>query len=237
MAVTIYKPGQGYWVRVLTATMLAIVTFAAAGWLWGQMGVLASKLPRTQWTMQVEGLSGTAAAGDRLTLLSRPARTGDAPRELGTAEIASIDPAGGLLTIRKVEMAAPPANADGTTPPALDPAAADSVKAASGFAASIKNRASPQAAVRPELLQGSVAIGTILLGFLIAYYLTAIRKGFIEFLISTDMEMKKVNWSTRRDIIKSTWVVIAAAVLIAGSLFAVDYGLQAFFRAIGVLQY
>ncbi|MBY0262991.1 MAG: preprotein translocase subunit SecE, partial [Phycisphaerales bacterium] len=114
---------------------------------------------------------------------------------------------------------------------------ADSVKAASGFAASIKNRASPQAAVRPELLQGSVAIGTILVGFLIAYYLTAIRKGFIEFLISTDMEMKKVNWSTRRDIIKSTWVVIAAAVLIAGSLFAVDYGLQAFFRAIGVLQY
>jgi preprotein translocase SecE subunit len=236
MAVTIHKPGQGYWVRVLTATMLAVVTFAAAGWLWGQMGVVASKLPRTQWSMQVGDQQGTLASGERITLLAREARSGDAPRELGTAEVASLDASAGLLVIRDVQMAPLPAGTpEGTPTP--EPSAAASVRSAGGFAASIRDRAVSRAAVQPIVLQGATTLTVILIGFLIAYWLTALHKNFVEFLISTDMEMKKVNWSTRRDIIKSTWVVIAASVLIAGSLFAVDYGLQAFFRAIGVLMY
>ena len=55
-------------------------------------------------------------------------------------------------------------------------------------------------------------------------------------LIATDMEMKKVNWSTRKDIIASTYVVIGAAFLIAALIFGVDIFLKELFERIGVLK-
>jgi preprotein translocase subunit SecE len=48
--------------------------------------------------------------------------------------------------------------------------------------------------------------------------------------------MKKVNWSTRREVMGSTWVVIAASFIIAAILYVVDLGFQYFFVAIDVLQ-
>jgi preprotein translocase SecE subunit len=47
--------------------------------------------------------------------------------------------------------------------------------------------------------------------------------------------MKRVNWSTRKTIIGSTWVVIGACVLLALMLFVTDYGLQTIFRAMRLL--
>ena len=40
-------------------------------------------------------------------------------------------------------------------------------------------------------------------------------------LIATDGEMKKVNWSTRKEIVGSTWVVVAATFLLTAVLIAV----------------
>ena len=56
-----------------------------------------------------------------------------------------------------------------------------------------------------------------------------------EFLISTDMEMKKVNWGTRKDIVGSTWVVIGAAFIIAAFIYGVDWSFSMIFKAIGLL--
>ncbi len=60
---------------------------------------------------------------------------------------------------------------------------------------------------------------------------------FADFLISTEGEMRKVNWSTRRELIGSTKVVILFMMLIGLFLFVLDilFGL-AFFK-IGVLQF
>lgn len=229
MALGIYKPGQGYWVRVLTATALGIITLATAGWLWGQMGVVASKLPRTAWNVQVDAPQGAVpAAGERLSLLSRPEKGAEA-KEIGTAEVASFDPASGHLKLQNVTM----------TDPTVDPSQAGSIApiAGAGFKAGIKDRARGEASISPAALQGTVASLVIILGFVLTYWLTASQRKFVEFLIATDMEMKKVNWSTRRDIMKSTMVVIFAAFLIAGSLFAVDFTFQFLFRQIGVLTY
>ena len=44
----------------------------------------------------------------------------------------------------------------------------------------------------------------------------------VDFLIATDSEMKKVNWTTRKELIGSTKVVIFFMILIAGLLFALD---------------
>ena len=61
------------------------------------------------------------------------------------------------------------------------------------------------------------------------------RKGS-DFMIATEGEMKKVNWSTRREIIGSTKVVILFTVLMATYLFVVDIVFQTGFRWFGVLK-
>ena len=58
----------------------------------------------------------------------------------------------------------------------------------------------------------------------------------VEFLIATDSEMKKVNWTTRKELIGSTKVVIIFMFLIAFLLFAFDIVFGYFFYMIGVLK-
>ena len=76
----------------------------------------------------------------------------------------------------------------------------------------------------------------MLVGAFIVYFLVAAKPGSVDFLISTDGEMKKVNWSTKRDIYRSTLVVIACSLIIASGLFVVDTVFAAFFKFVGVLQ-
>ena len=45
----------------------------------------------------------------------------------------------------------------------------------------------------------------------------------VDFLIATDSEMKKVNWTSRKELIGSTKVVIIFMFLIALFLFVVRY--------------
>ena len=40
MAFAIYKPGQGYWTRVLTAVGAGTLVLAGAAWLWRQLSVV-----------------------------------------------------------------------------------------------------------------------------------------------------------------------------------------------------
>ena len=48
--------------------------------------------------------------------------------------------------------------------------------------------------------------------------------------------MRKVNWSTRKEIIGSTQVVIVAAFLLAAFLFGIDTAFAKFFQIIGVIE-
>lgn len=57
-----------------------------------------------------------------------------------------------------------------------------------------------------------------------------------DFMIATEGEMKKVSWSTKREVIGSTKVVIMFTLLMAMSLFVVDITFQALFKALGVLK-
>jgi len=56
------------------------------------------------------------------------------------------------------------------------------------------------------------------------------------FMIATEGEMKKVNWSSRREILGSTWAVIGLTILIALLCFVFDRVFQIFFQWIGVLK-
>jgi preprotein translocase subunit SecE len=57
----------------------------------------------------------------------------------------------------------------------------------------------------------------------------------VEFLIATDGEMKKVNWTSRKDLIGATKVVIFFMLAIAIGLFAIDILFGYLFYYMGVL--
>ena len=57
-----------------------------------------------------------------------------------------------------------------------------------------------------------------------------------DFMIATEGEMKKVNWSSRKEIIGSTKVVIFFTIAMAVFLFGVDLGFQKLFQFIGILK-
>ena len=57
-----------------------------------------------------------------------------------------------------------------------------------------------------------------------------------DFMISTEGEMKKVSWSTKKEIITSTKVVIFTLVLLAVMLGVIDYVFGMLFNKIGILR-
>jgi preprotein translocase subunit SecE len=70
----------------------------------------------------------------------------------------------------------------------------------------------------------------------LAWWVTFNKRPSSDFMIATEGEMKKVSWSTRREVIGSTKVVIVITLLMAFLLFLVDLTFQALFRWAGVLK-
>ena len=81
-----------------------------------------------------------------------------------------------------------------------------------------------------------IAVIMLFAGFIVIYWFTGIGRKPNEFLIATDGEMKKVNWSTRREVYGSTMVVIVATFLIAAVLFVIDFGFSWVARQVGILD-
>jgi preprotein translocase subunit SecE len=75
-----------------------------------------------------------------------------------------------------------------------------------------------------------VVVGTI------AWRIAFVNRGSCDFMIATEGEMKKVSWSTKREVIGSTKVVIMFTVLMAAFLFLVDLVFQQLFQWVGVLK-
>jgi preprotein translocase subunit SecE len=78
----------------------------------------------------------------------------------------------------------------------------------------------------PTLLVAAMAV----LGFWIVN-----RPRSADFMIATESEMKKVSWSSRREIAGSTKVVILTTVILAALLFGVDMLFALIFRSIGLM--
>lgn len=70
----------------------------------------------------------------------------------------------------------------------------------------------------------------------LSWWFTYVHRGFSDFLIATEGEMKKVSWSNRREVLGATRVVILMTVVLALMLFFVDLAFINFFRLIGVLK-
>jgi preprotein translocase SecE subunit len=75
-------------------------------------------------------------------------------------------------------------------------------------------------------LQLGVALVLVLIGSFVTFHYVARKPKSVDFLIATDEEMRKVNWSTRKIILDSTQVVIFATFLIAAYIFVADFLLK-----------
>jgi preprotein translocase SecE subunit len=90
--------------------------------------------------------------------------------------------------------------------------------------------------LQTEIVQG-IALGSLaLLGVIVIYFVFGRHRRANEFFIATEGEMRKVNWSTRKEIVGSTWVVIGISMIITAVLFLSDLLFSTFFKAIGVLK-
>lgn len=232
MSFGIYKQGQGYWVRVMTAAFAGVLIISAAAWGWGQAGII--RLPAREWTFSINNVHGEVNPGDTVELLyyNDESPTPDVPTSLGTAIVDDFTPGKGatgtvIVSTFSDDMVRDKANeaiqirSGDTGAPTLD--------------ASIRG-STPTPIFPIEYLQSGTAGGIMLLGAIGLYLFIGSRKQTVEFLIATDGEMKKVNWTTYREVKGSTIVVIVATFLIAGFLFGIDTVFAKIFTAIGVLE-
>jgi len=99
--------------------------------------------------------------------------------------------------------------------------------------------ATPETRAAAQALTRNITIGVcaaILFGFGLLAWRLMNKPSNADFLIATDSEMKKVNWTSRRELIGSTKVVIIFMFLIAAILFAIDIVFGFFFKWINVLD-
>ena len=71
---------------------------------------------------------------------------------------------------------------------------------------------------------------------LLLFWVVGVNRKTCDFMIATEGEMKKVSWSSKRELIGSTKVVILFSILIAALLFVTDIAFIQLFGAIKVLK-
>lgn len=228
MAFGIYKQGQGYWVRTLTAVFLGVLFFVAAGWGWDQ--AVGIKLPAKAHDMPLTIVRGDVPAPGTLLVLER-AVDDTSFEQIGSGSVASFatsEERRGTLQLTDLTLSKDDVLVTSVTRLRSESGAAE-------FLATVSSvRPIP---LLPELyVQAGVAGAIILLGTFVVLWFVGTSRKTVEFLIATDGEMKKVNWSTKKEVIGSTQVVIVAAFLIAAILFVIDLAFSNFFQLIGVLE-
>jgi preprotein translocase subunit SecE len=69
---------------------------------------------------------------------------------------------------------------------------------------------------------------------LLIYWLVN-RPSIADFMIAAEGELKKVSWSSRKEITASTIIVVSVMLIMSIALLLVDIGLQKFFIWIGLI--
>lgn len=216
----------------MTAAFVGVLIISAAAWGWGQAGTI--RLPARAWTLSINNMQGDLSVGDTVELIGydENAAQPEATRVYGAAIVEEYIPGRGSTGSIVISNFSDNEVRD---------KANDAVSISSGpsdapkLTASI--RGSTPTPIFPVLyLQAGVAGIIMLGGTLLLYIFVGSKKNTVEFLIATDGEMKKVNWTTYREVKGSTIVVIVATFLIAGFLFVIDLGFSNFFRWVDVLQ-
>ena len=178
MAHGVYKSGQGYWVRVLTAVFTGVLVLAGGAWAWKQGALI--RPPIESWRLTLRGVQADPAVGDRVEFVGiNPLKAlSDDGRQvsevLGHAIVSEAEH--NQIIVGDLEFDV-----------GLNPSQADRVidAAQSGFAARIVGKQGIPA-YEPILVQLALMGAFVLLGSVLIYFLVGLNKRSSEFLIATD---------------------------------------------------
>ena len=90
--------------------------------------------------------------------------------------------------------------------------------------------------VPPVVVASSVAVAFMIAVAVALWWFAGWSERSVDFLVATEGEMKKVNWSTRREIVGSTLVVIAIALVISAFCWIWDFAFSTLFVWMRVLD-
>jgi preprotein translocase SecE subunit len=202
---------------MLTAVALGVLFLSCAAWAWKQLEAYTP--PAKAWTLEVSRPTGSVASGNSIDLQ----RIDDSgPIKIGTATVQEFTTAGedaGTVLLHSVVMSNPEESP-------LDAKRLEAAGASGpAFVARVQS-ANRIAKFELVYVQAAAAALILAIGFFVVYKYVGNKRPTVEFLIATDEEMKKVNWSTRKIIIDSTYVVIGATFLIAALIFVADLVLK-----------
>ena len=76
----------------------------------------------------------------------------------------------------------------------------------------------------PVSLGAAGAVSIIVVLLTIAFYCTQVQPRCVDFLVDVQSEMAKVSWSSKKDLLNSTIVVIVLCILFGAYVYVVDYG-------------
>ncbi|MCA9288184.1 MAG: preprotein translocase subunit SecE [Phycisphaerales bacterium] len=232
MSMGIYKPGQGYWVRMMTAIAVGILFLAGAAWVWQSVERISP--PLKGYNVLVDSVQGGAPAPG--TSIEFVGHEGDTAIATGVVRQADEGTSGLTLYIERIQRTPDAVTAE------RELTSAASIRIPAGAADRFSGQIAPDGAWRPvaafemTYFQTAAAAIVVLVGAVVIFLYVGKRPKSVDFLVATDNETRKVNWSTRKEVVGSTWVVIGATFLIAGALFVVDLLFQGFFSSIDVLQ-
>jgi preprotein translocase SecE subunit len=214
----LFKYGRGYWVRVLTAVALGTLFLATA--LWAANQLEAFNPPVRAWDVAMSSVRGTLPGVGQTVDLStvennRPAKIASGVVESVTKQTESS----ATIRVRDVLLINATDSPTQTRRISIPGATPDAEPA---FTATVTDAPAPQFKFQRVYVQGAVAGTILLVGMALIYMFVGNKPRTVDFLIATDEEMRKVNWSTRKIIFDSTMVVIGATFFIATAIFIVD---------------
>ncbi len=239
MSFGIYKPGQGYWVRMLSAVGFGLLVLAGVAWLWSELDTIGRKGTSQRGSTElVTRLAAWGKANQHEIAGLQNLREAQLITTDNNRSIRLIDSLGRSYALDAVQFDAANVLVDTGLPP-LDRGAAlrlRDVERVSVVGDNVNFAGIPTFAHRNRLyIQSGTAAGVILLfGGVIFWALN--KPKVVEFMIATEAEMRKVNWPTKREVIGSTWVVICGTFLMAFILLAVDMAFSELFINIRVLE-
>ncbi len=225
----IFKYGQGYWVRMMTAVLAGVMFLSMAAWAWGELEKVHIPMPRWQLAVDQFTTGGELAPGQNVTLV-KVSEGQTTTLGTGTVESYVKETKRATLMVNQLNLEndANTVDANRVEVPG-SPAGAPPI-----FVAHVaQTRGIP---LFPRVyLQAGIGAVIMLVGAWLIYWLVGVKPASVDFLIATDGEMKKVNWSTKKVIRDSTYVVIGYTFIIAGLLALADTLFFKLFQALGVL--
>ena len=90
--------------------------------------------------------------------------------------------------------------------------------------------------LEPIYTQAAVVVLAIAIVAALGYWLIGVKPRAVDFFIATEGEMKKVNWSTRKEVTGSTTLVIGFTIFLAALCFLLDYVFAVVLQWVGVLE-